>query len=492
MLCGTFARAWTIGELGRHEVERLSLKRFPIAIAERQEDLHEVHAERSLEPRLGARPQRVCLRRPASCPTSLPVGTRLASPTQHMTEVSALSTDSLLDLLQQLLDLPALDARQALNDGATSVATWLGCDKVDVFLFDEARSSLVARGTSTTPLGDLQRKLGLDVMALAQGGRAVEVYLTGKPHVDGHVELDGGELRGIVRDLGVRSQVSVPFYIAGARRGVLSVVSQRPEQFGPEHGRVLALVSNWISAVAHRAELVEKLREEERQRGRRMAADDIVAVLAHDVWNHLNPLSARLQLLRLRVGRGDALEVASLDSALLGVQRLARLTQDLLDSVRLEQGLFELDLAPCDLSQLVRDIAALCATSTVEVRVEAPQQLTAIADTDRLRQALENVIMNGVRYSPAGAPLLVNVELSPDEQTVTIRVSDSGPGIRPELLPHLFERFVAEGATRGLGLGLYLALRVTKAHGGSLEVKSRLGHGSQFTFALPLEGPRPH
>jgi signal transduction histidine kinase len=409
-----------------------------------------------------------------------------------MTDLSAAasSPDSLLGLLQELLDLPAMDAQQALNDGATSVARWLGCDKADVFLFDEARSSLVARGTSVTPLGALQRKLGLDVMALAQGGRAVQVYLTGKAHVDGHVELDGEELRGIVRDLGVRSQVSVAFQIADVRRGVLSVVSQQPERFGPDDVRVVELVANWMSALAHRAELVEKLREEERQRGRRTAADDIVTVLAHDVWNHLNPLSARLQLLRLRVSRGEPVEAAPLDSAIASVQRLARLTQNLLDSARLERGLFELELAPFDLTHLVRDVAALCTTPVVEVRVTAPEQLTVIADVDRLRQAIENVVMNGVRFSPAGGALQVTVQPAPDPGNVTIVIADSGPGIRPELLPHLFERFVAEGSTRGLGLGLYLANRVARAHGGSLEVQSRLGKGSRFTFVLPPEGPR--
>jgi two-component system, OmpR family, sensor kinase len=154
----------------------------------------------------------------------------------------------------------------------------------------------------------------------------------------------------------------------------------------------------------------------------------------------------------------------------------------------LEQGLFELELAPVELSQLVREVAELCSTPTVEVRVHAPPQLVGIVDANRLRQALENVIMNGVRYSPAGAPLQVALEPSSDSQSVTIRVTDTGPGIRPELLPHLFERFVAEGNTRGLGLGLYLAHRVTSAHGGRLEVKSELGVGSEFTIFLPLEG----
>lgn len=408
-----------------------------------------------------------------------------------MNVTSASAQPPLLKLLQELLDLPALDPGQALTAGASSVARSLGCEKADVFLFDERRSSLAAIGTSVTPLGELQRKLGLDVLPLAQGGRSVEVYVTGRPHVNGHVETDEAELRGLVRDLGIRSQIAVPIRIAGVRRGVLSVVSQRPEHFGPDDLPTLELVANWMSALAHRAELVQKLAEAERQRGRRLAADDIVTVLAHDVWNHLNPLSARLQLMRLRSSRGEPIEPGHLDSAIRSVQRLARLSQDLLDSARLEQGLFELELAPVELSQLVRDVAELCSTPTVEVRVEAPPQLTAIVDADRLRQALENVIMNGVRYSPVGAPLLVSVQADSAAQSVTLRVADTGPGIRPELLPHLFERFVAEGNTRGLGLGLYLAHRVACAHGGHLEVTSELGVGSEFKMTLPLEGRSP-
>jgi two-component system, OmpR family, sensor kinase len=395
---------------------------------------------------------------------------------------------SLLGLLQELLDLPALDARQALTDAASSVARWLQCDKSDVFLFDESRNCLVAIGTSETPLGALQRRLGLDVMAIAQGGRAVEVYQTGRPHLDGHVERDEKELRGIVHDLAVRSQISVPLHIAGVRRGVLSVVSQQVERFGEQDLRLLELIVNWTGALAHRAELVEKLRDEERQRGRRMAADDIVTVLAHDIWNHLNPLSARLQMVRLKLGNGEAIEPTQLDAAIAAAQRLARLTQDLLDCARLEQGLFELELAPIDLAGLVRDVGRISATPMTEVHVDAPANLTCIADANRLRQALENVVMNGVRHTPRGTPLRIAVEPDLGARTVSIRVKDAGPGIKAELLPHLFDRFVAEGPTRGLGLGLYLAQRIAIAHGGRLEVKSRVGAGAEFSFILPLDG----
>jgi signal transduction histidine kinase len=392
-------------------------------------------------------------------------------------------------LLQELLELPATDSNECLNAAATSVARWLACDKTDVFLFDDRRTSLVAIGTSKTPLGALQRSLGLDVMAVAQGGRAVQVFQTGQPHADGHVELDTEELRGIVRELGVRSQVLQPLVVGGVRRGVLSVVSQQPERFEPSEIELVALVASWMSALVHRAELSEKLREEERERARRMAADDIISVLAHDVWNHLNPLSARLQVLQLKLQREEKIRPSDVDGALLAAQRLARLTQDLLDIARLEHDLFEVELMPVELSGLVTEVARLCQTPSTPIRVDTPPKITAICDGNRLRQALENVVLNAVRHSPRGAPVSIDITLDSEADTVRLRISDAGPGIKPELLPHLFERFVAEGPARGLGLGLYLARRIALAHGGSLEVDSKLGSGSEFSFVLPLAGP---
>ncbi len=396
---------------------------------------------------------------------------------------------TLVGLLQELLDLPALDPRDSLTAAASSVARWFRCEKTDIFLFDETRSSLVAMGTSETPLGIRQHALGLDIMAVAQGGRAVGVFQSGLPHLDAHVEQDAEELRGIVRELGVRSQVVVPLQVAGVRRGVLALVSQQPEHFDEHDLALVELVGGWTAALVHRAELVQKLRIEERERARRMAADDIISVLAHDVWNHLNPLSARLQLLQLKLRREEKLRPSDVDAALLAAQRLARLTQDLLDTARLEHGLFELDLAPVELSMLVADVAGLCASPSTEVRVDVSLDVTAICDANRLRQALENVTLNAVRHSPRGALVKVGVLRETDDPTVRIRVTDSGPGIHPDLIPHLFERFVSEGPSRGLGLGLYLAQRIALAHGGRLEVASTVGSGSQFTFVLPLEGP---
>src|SRR3982751_6519044 len=96
----------------------------------------------------------------------------------------------LLGLLQSLVDMPALELGQALTVAATAVASWLDCDKVDAFLLDEARQSLVALGTSDTPLGKRQHALGLDVLPIANGGRLVQTFTTGNSYWTGRADLD--------------------------------------------------------------------------------------------------------------------------------------------------------------------------------------------------------------------------------------------------------------------------------------------------------------
>lgn len=400
---------------------------------------------------------------------------------------SPLEPSKLVGLLQDLLKLPAVDERQALTEAASAVAGVLSCEKVDAFFYDSSRSSLIAIGTSRTPLGERQKQLGLDVLPVANGGRIVQVFRSGRPHLDGHVERDGEELRGIVHDLGVRSQLLVPLYLDDELQGVLGACSPQPEHFSDDDVQLLQLIGQCVSSLAQRSHLVQRLRREEAEHGRRAAADEIVTVLAHDIWNHLNPLFGRLQMLRLLVLQGEVIEVAQLDAAVASVQRLSRLTQDLLDSARLEQGLFALELAPVDVSALAQEVGQLCSSGSGRVHVEAPAELVLIADANRLRQALENVVLNGVKHS-RGKPVII--AMSSDAQAVTIRVSDQGSGIEPSLRERLFDRFVAAGPARGLGLGLYVARRIAEAHGGTLDVAST-SSGSEFSFRLPTALPAP-
>ena len=410
----------------------------------------------------------------------------------------------LLATLERLLELESVGLRPALDAAAQLVAEALGADKVDAFLHDPAIDSLVAVGTSDTPMGRRQHALGLDRLPLANGGRLVDVFRSGTPYRTGHADADPDELVGITRGLGVRSTLAAPLAVGGERRGLLAAASAAPERFTEGDLRFLEAAARWVGAVAHRAELTECLAAEAAAAARGAAADELLAVVAHDLNNLLTPLKGRLDLLRRRAGRLTPEQVAAhAVAAAAAVERLRRFVATLLDAERLERGAFAVALQPVDLAALARETVEAAAPRRGAVRVQAPPELPALADPERVRQALENLLGNALRHSPPGAEVLVEVAAAagpaPDAADAAdaagpwavLTVADRGPGVPPELLPRLFERFARGPDSRGLGLGLYIARRVAEAHGGALTVETAPGRGTRFRLALPADGGVP-
>jgi signal transduction histidine kinase len=315
----------------------------------------------------------------------------------------------------------------------------------------------------------------------------VEAFQTGAARRAGRVDRDMRELRGIRVGLGIRSEISVPLEVGHERRGVLSAVSTSPEYFSDGDLRFLGTVSRWVGMVAHRAELTASAAAEASAQGRRAAAEELITVLAHDFRNLLTPLRGRLDLMGRRARReGQDRYRSDAEELVRSVDRLDRLVRDLLDTARLKQGLFELNREPVDLVELAKVTVGEFAAPPGAVEVRAPMdELVVSADSSRLRQVLENLLSNAMKVQPEAEPVLIVLEDSGDWATVT--VADRGPGIAPEVLPHLFQRFTAGSGSVGLGLGLYVARGITDAHGGSLEVESRPGQGARLIVRLPLE-----
>lgn len=397
-----------------------------------------------------------------------------------------------MQALESLLELPAAELRPTLNKASQVISELLQADKVDIFLVDVATQCLVAAGTSDTPMARKQKALGLDRLQLANGGRAVQVFETGQPWLAGHQEDDPEELPGIKHRLGVKSALLVPMPIGGETRGVVGVSSAKPDYFTEDDQRFLSAVARWVGTVAHRVELTQELTRLATQQARRTAADELITVLAHDMANYLMPLRARLELIQRRARRDNTSDYErDAEGALVALRSLTRLISDLLDVGRLDQGLFALRPAPVDVVALAQEVAASLRSPGHDVQYRGPQELVVVADADRLRQALENLTANALKHSPAGLPVGLDVQeqLRDDGRWVRIAVVDMGPGIPPELLETLFERFARGPSSTGLGLGLYLARQIAQAHGGTLAVTSKPGDGTRFELALP-EAPR--
>ncbi|MBV9357276.1 MAG: GAF domain-containing sensor histidine kinase [Chloroflexi bacterium] len=406
--------------------------------------------------------------------------------------LDASDADRRLRTLEELLAIDAAGLEAALTRTSDLVALAVNADKVDVFLYQASSGSLVAVGTSRTPMGVEQHRRGMDRLPLVNGGRVVEAFTHERSYMTGRAELDPTELRGIVEGLGVRSSLLAPLYVGTELRGVLSAVSATPDRFADQDLGFLQAAAGWIGMVTHRAELSQELADQAAEQARRTTADELIRVLAHDLRNHLTPLHARVELLR-RWATSEQQETPLHHARELSrsIDRLGRLVADLLDSARLEQGLLALDPEPTDLVQLADEVAALLRTEAQPIVTRAAgTEVCVLADRSRIQQVLENLLSNAITYSPPGAAVTVEVRTQAQSggRWGQISVQDEGPGIPPELKPRVFERFVTGSGSTGLGLGLYLARNITEAQGGRLTLEP-CAHGARFTVALPLSEP---
>ncbi len=398
--------------------------------------------------------------------------------------------DRLLTTLEGLLELPATDVTATLNQATSLIAEVFAADKVDVFFHDWASETLVALGTSDTPMGRKQKAIGMDRLPLANRGRTVEVFLSGTSYLTGHADQDPEELVGLKVGLQVKSQIAAVFEVETLRRGVLLTVSSKPEFFSEQDLHFLEAIARWMGIVIHRAELIERMQREAVEQGRRVAAEELLTIMAHDLRNYLTPLKGRIELLGRRAHREgreqDTRDVSAVNHT-LGL--LERVIADLLDVARLNQGIFAINAQPMHLMELVQEVVAAFRTADRPIHVHTAVEVVFSADPNRLRQLLENVLANAVKYAPKQTPITVEVaiERRRDGPWVMLTVSNGGPGISLEVLTTLFHPFVAGSQSSGLGLGLYLANRIAAAHGGTLTIDSPAGQGVQVTLALPVE-----
>jgi signal transduction histidine kinase len=221
-----------------------------------------------------------------------------------------------------------------------------------------------------------------------------------------------------------------------------------------------------------------------------------VAGVAHDLRNPLSALKMGLMLDREDLTRADMRRIWTITQRQVNV--LERMIGDLLDATRIQGGQLQLQRTTCDLGTLAQDVADLYGSlESHRVAVTlSPEPVLVDGDPARLAQVLNNLVSNAVKYSPAGTT--VRIEVAADRGTARVSVTDQGIGISAEESERIFEPFRRSPSTRdsvpGVGLGLSVARKIVRAHGGDLVVQSRPGHGSRFTLTLPGLGtpaPRP-
>ena len=221
--------------------------------------------------------------------------------------------------------------------------------------------------------------------------------------------------------------------------------------------------------------------------------DAFLTILSHELKTPLTSLKMVMQLARRRVARGRVVEDVTLEQMELAVRRIERLVNDLLDSSRIERDDLPLSRERLDLVDLCQSAAAQQRAATGRTILLALPEGSAWAsvDAEHITQVVTNLLANALKYSPAEQP--VTLHLCIEAHRAVICISDNGPGIAPNVLPHLFERYyrapgieVQSGSGIGLGLGLFISREIVERHGGQIWVESCPGQGSSFAFSLPL------
>jgi signal transduction histidine kinase len=295
-------------------------------------------------------------------------------------------------------------------------------------------------------------------------------------HLDEAITAYQGTRRERVRAL-ARMQVWVTF-------GLVLLASVAASLFLWMVRRLRTFAAMLTEESAARQEALERQQELVRIR------DEILGVVSHDLRSPLTTIALSAQL--IPGGLPDE-QTEHVQTIVAATRRMERLIHDLLDATKAEQGKLSIRRDTIDPTAVARDVIAsqepIAASKQIDFQTSVADGLPQVSgDGDRLAQALTNLIGNAFKFTPAGG--VVRLSVAQRDGKVRFEVADSGPGIAPSDLPHLFEPFwqAKKTAHLGAGLGLKITRAIVEAHDGSIEVSNLPGGGACFGVELPAMG----
>ena len=381
------------------------------------------------------------------------------------------------------LSVSALDALAAV---ANSVAVGIERKRAEERVAEQARVMLTLNRIGEAVASELDREKIVHMVTDAATGLTAAASGWFDPAFR-------GEQVARVADTGRpggRSLLSVPVKGRdGAAIGGLIFGHPQPGAFTEEHERLAVGIASWASVALENAQLYARAQEASR------AKDEFLAVLSHELRTPLNAILGWSRMLR-----DGHVAPARVQHAVSVIERNARLqtqlVEDLLDVSRIISGKLRLEMQPIDLPTILHSAldAVRPATSNKQITVREviqPGVGAVTGDAGRIEQVIWNLLANAVKFTGANGEIVI--ELRDAGGAAEIVVSDTGQGIAPDFLPHIFDRFrqADAGTSRahgGLGLGLALVSALVEAHGGTVTaVSPGLGHGAVFTVRLPLQ-----
>jgi len=378
----------------------------------------------------------------------------------------------------------SLDLDQAFSAFIRELRALVAFERVTLVLVEKGRAEVIAvagRGTDRVFPPGSARPVAGSVLEEVLEGKLVYRESIDPPAYPEEVEL---------LSLGLRSRVLAPLQVGPRTIGMLGLVRAEANAFAPAELELISLLGRLVATAVQniRAYEAERSTADELRRLSALRAD-FVSLVSHELRS---PMSAVIGAARTLQGRWRELTPEQRESflALIGdeTSRLARLIDDVLDTSRIEAGTFSFTFSDVDLAELLRDViaAAEFAQDEVELTADVGALPRVRGDRERLRQVIQNLVDNAVKYSSVGGR--VRVSATADDGHVLIDVADQGPGIPPEDRELIFQEFGRSSsgtAKPGSGLGLFIARSIAEAHGGTLGVDSVPARGSVFRLDLP-------
>jgi|GEM_PF-1852800 len=321
------------------------------------------------------------------------------------------------------------------------------------------------------------------------------------PHITAEqvaASAQGAEHLALLQQLAPRSLMGVPLGTKERLLGaLLFIASESRRSYTPADLEFAQRLGRLASLAVENARLYQTARHATRAR------DEVLGIVAHDLRSPLNSIVLSTQALQRRWARSAAAgegaerrDAEVLEMIVSSARRMNRLIDDLLDVARMEAGRLSISPGPQPTEALLH--AALEAVrpqaqaGEIHLELEVPGALPPVlADRDRLLQVFSNLLGNALKFTPPGGQVSVGARV--EDGHICFFVRDTGPGIAPEALTRIFERFWQGDRKdrRGAGLGLSIARGLIEAHGGKMRVESEPGRGSTFLFTVPVAFPGP-
>jgi len=401
------------------------------------------------------------------------------------TESAVRKYPRLLLRFQRLLDLTSdlattFDLDTLLQRIVVAARELTDCEASSLLLYDQQSHSLYFEAATGALVGGVgQRAIPAD------NSIAGWVFTHGQPLLSDDVMSDQRFFREIdaVTRFETRSILGVPLKTKNKVMGVIESVNKVQGRFDEEDVQILQTLAAQAAIAIENSQLFKQ--------------SDLIAEIVHELRTPLASITAAAHLLQrpeLPAERHRSLTHTMLSE----VQRLNDLATDFLELSRLESGRVHIQREPVHLGGLVQEclevVRPQAQSRQLDLKTEMDPSIAPVrGDRRLLKQLLLNLLTNAIKYNRAGGQVVVSLRSAAAE--VVMSVQDTGRGIDPSDVAHLFERFYrvreveAEAEVPGTGLGLAIARRIAESHQGAITIESQPGQGSTFSVHLPAESP---